>query len=49
MKPAEHALEKALEARLRLLETTRQPSTVHLPVHRPAVSGVHAGEFSRGS
>src|ERR1022692_612884 len=28
MKPAEHPLEKALEARVRLLETTLQPSSM---------------------
>src|ERR1035441_5752379 len=28
MKPTEHPLQKALEARVRLLETTLQPSTV---------------------
>lgn len=29
MKPIEHPLQKALEARVRLLETTLQPSTIH--------------------
>jgi integrase len=29
MKPAQHPLQKALEARVRLLETTLQPSTIH--------------------